>query len=1128
MHLQKKTKLFITFIMVMVNYSFLFSQDLAVTTRISDEYLINNKINNLESELLKYNSETESNRLYIVVDSISYENNFATAFCTIFNKSANSLTFLKNEKIKLKKDSKWEIDYSTLGSWYKILPSSNVKKKKNSSSITSSGVQPTVQSGSTFSINLLENSFIKVPFSGSLYEIGSDYTNSQLGVQLFSHDQRKDGAVIYDDSKTYKQIGFVIDTYWNRIIYGRQTGITSMGLRDFAATSQHPLTYMTSIAAKNDGSVFVADYASKQISRFVYNYLSNELTIPSNSVFLTSAKIQVPVDIELTHDGNYLFVCDIGSKSIKRFDMNGNLVTQFTGTGYTLNRPIFVQPRADVDEVYVIDNNTAGGYSLVRFDYNGNVLGNYYNFPQGSIPSDLSERWDRSIIVPDAGLNMIHIFGGYYNKYLCSYNGGDNQNQSMFTKLGRMPTMYKYKEDATGEYISNNIIAIDGWGLQTGFNRFYNGVDVFDLSDEYFSHDFSYEPFTFSLSSRSLCTFKVIRNRDNYTMLLDENVDRSAGLEQIYWINFAGYEPGTYKIIISAIPRNNSDYGSYAAQPVTKEYIVNYGNVLSGNVIFDESYTVDYDETLTIEAGSHLTFNNGASLIVNGTLDVNGTSSNKVVFDFISKNSSTPNGIIINSRAYHYPRYYYPKGIIDHAVIKNAYRGILVYEDLTLTNSEITNCTYGLYQYNSDYINVRNNNFHHNDNAGAYLYNSDGTFVENVFYYNYIGIECLNNSSPNLNNGYNEFNMNMIGVLADHSYPTLGMFEGCIDEGGYNGFDYSVDHHMHIENNSLVYAQKNWWNTTYTFIYVESGSQCYYAPVLLSNPIEQRTIKITPEEETFNKKFTPQVASTINAAESMNLINSKIADDNLGYNKNWSLSWKLLFARKLVEIAKYNSAAKVCEDILEQYPDSSLSYFALHLLHKARVKGNKKDDFKNYINTKAKLKIKKQLYGFAELLSTEDEKENKTLVLDNLKEKYKDTKLVESILYDKFMYFLNEENNLELAKATSEELGKLFSNSRLYISSQRHLGNDVKRPLEQQLAKANSEEITEEVEIPKTYELLGNYPNPFNPNTTISYALPYSSNVELTIYDITGKVVKVFNENGQSAGYQNIVWFGNN
>ena len=36
-----------------------------------------------------------------------------------------------------------------------------------------------------------------------------------------------------------------------------------------------------------------------------------------------------------------------------------------------------------------------------------------------------------------------------------------------------------------------------------------------------------------------------------------------------------------------------------------------------------------------------------------------------------------------------------------------------------------------------------------------------------------------------------------------------------------------------------------------------------------------------------------------------------------------------------------------------------------------------------------------------------------------------------------------------------------------------------------------------------------------------------SSDVELTIYDITGKVITTLNRNGQSAGYQNIVWNGN-
>jgi len=68
----------------------------------------------------------------------------------------------------------------------------------------------------------------------------------------------------------------------------------------------------------------------------------------------------------------------------------------------------------------------------------------------------------------------------------------------------------------------------------------------------------------------------------------------------------------------------------------------------------------------------------------------------------------------------------------------------------------------------------------------------------------------------------------------------------------------------------------------------------------------------------------------------------------------------------------------------------------------------------------------------------------------------------------------------------------------------------------------------EETGVPDEYELLGNYPNPFNPSTTISYALPFQSSVELVIYDIMGRDIKSFNISSQSAGNQNIRWDGTN
>ncbi len=49
----------------------------------------------------------------------------------------------------------------------------------------------------------------------------------------------------------------------------------------------------------------------------------------------------------------------------------------------------------------------------------------------------------------------------------------------------------------------------------------------------------------------------------------------------------------------------------------------------------------------------------------------------------------------------------------------------------------------------------------------------------------------------------------------------------------------------------------------------------------------------------------------------------------------------------------------------------------------------------------------------------------------------------------------------------------------------------------------------------EVFELYQNEPNPFNKQTTISYRLPEAGKVNLTIYDIAGKVLRVYNLNGQ-------------
>ena len=57
-----------------------------------------------------------------------------------------------------------------------------------------------------------------------------------------------------------------------------------------------------------------------------------------------------------------------------------------------------------------------------------------------------------------------------------------------------------------------------------------------------------------------------------------------------------------------------------------------------------------------------------------------------------------------------------------------------------------------------------------------------------------------------------------------------------------------------------------------------------------------------------------------------------------------------------------------------------------------------------------------------------------------------------------------------------------------------------------------------EENTPATFALQQNFPNPFNPTTTIVYSLPSSGHVALTIYDLSGRIVATLVDAAQSAG----------
>ena len=64
--------------------------------------------------------------------------------------------------------------------------------------------------------------------------------------------------------------------------------------------------------------------------------------------------------------------------------------------------------------------------------------------------------------------------------------------------------------------------------------------------------------------------------------------------------------------------------------------------------------------------------------------------------------------------------------------------------------------------------------------------------------------------------------------------------------------------------------------------------------------------------------------------------------------------------------------------------------------------------------------------------------------------------------------------------------------------------------------------------LPNQFQLHANFPNPFNPTTSIKYDLPKDALVSLMIFDITGREIRHLVNETQNAGFKAIMWDGTN
>jgi hypothetical protein len=60
--------------------------------------------------------------------------------------------------------------------------------------------------------------------------------------------------------------------------------------------------------------------------------------------------------------------------------------------------------------------------------------------------------------------------------------------------------------------------------------------------------------------------------------------------------------------------------------------------------------------------------------------------------------------------------------------------------------------------------------------------------------------------------------------------------------------------------------------------------------------------------------------------------------------------------------------------------------------------------------------------------------------------------------------------------------------------------------------------------IPDSYNLERNYPNPFNPSTTLEFSTPLEGLVSIEVYDILGRKVSTITNENYQAGFHKVTW----
>jgi tetratricopeptide (TPR) repeat protein len=562
----------------------------------------------------------------------------------------------------------------------------------------------------------------------------------------------------------------------------------------------------------------------------------------------------------------------------------------------------------------------------------------------------------------------------------------------------------------------------------------------------------------------------------------------------------------------------------------------------SGDITLTSSVTVPPQTTLRINPGTSVKFVSGKSLVVNGALYAVGEASNLITFDRAGTSGSWNSIIFSGSGAagshLTYCTVQHSYGIqcndganvfIDHCSISDGTYGVLCEESSpVISNSYIHNISANgvnlAYGSNPRIEHDTITNSVISSGFGVYLYNASAYINCNTISGFTIGVYPRTTSylggwfGTNDSGGYNytptQNNViigNTYGVDTwDHGYVFLGYDDGAV-HGGNNALVSNIVYDLVANDNTSIWADGDWFGDdlepttaqgTY-YAYLEWGAledNPWPGHYLLAQPVTRQGLVAS-----LAKQSTVVVLNSTNIqTKNSDAGEEKLFQEAVSAHMSKSYVNAQQKYRQLISSKKYSASALVLLSHLFRESDdaSVLTYFE-------DLKSDAKSHSLDEVNLPLITNLLANMYGlrgnYVEALA----------LYDDVIKKYPNTIEERNARVQKIYYTLAGVKDESSAKQQLSELLDKYKSGDDIEMIKNFVDHSVSSPGNLFKALPKNGEVSLTI---TEYSLSANYPNPFNPVTSIDYQIPKDGMVTLKVYDMLGREVQTLVNDYKTTG----------